>query len=277
MPFFVATKIARTSIQDQGELVRMQFTCFATSDTGRHRRNNEDSYLCNAKQELFAVADGMGGQASGEIASKVAVQSVQDFVLRSRAEDITWPIPYRKGLSLAQNRLLAAAAHANDRIRNLSKEKPSMKGMGTTLVGATIEGNHLAVVNIGDSRLYRVRDGQIEQITQDHNLAWEQERMGLLTKEEAFHHPQRHILTSALGIELIENIRIDLSRIPIRKKDLFLMCSDGLNDMLSDEEIAERIASPESESLEEMGLSLIREANRAGGKDNITVVLLSFH
>ena len=277
MTSFVATKIARTSIQDQGELVRMQFTFFGTSDTGRHRKNNEDSYLCNPKQELFLVADGMGGQASGEIASKVAVQSVEDFVLRSRAEDITWPIPYRKGLSLAQNRLLAAAAHANDRIRNLSKENPSMKGMGTTLVGATIEGNYLAVVNIGDSRLYRIRDGQIEQITQDHNLAWEQERMGLLTKEEACQHPQRHILTSALGIELIENIRIDLSRVPIRKKDLFLMCSDGLNDMLSDEKIGERITSPESQSLEEMGLSLIREANRAGGKDNITVVLLSFH
>jgi serine/threonine protein phosphatase PrpC len=255
----------------------MQFTFFGTSDTGRHRRNNEDSYLCNPKEELFLVADGMGGQASGEIASKVAVESAEDFVLRSRTEDITWPIPYRKGLSLEQNRLLAAAAHANDRIRDLSKEKPSLKGMGTTLVGAIVEGNHLAIVNIGDSRLYRIRDEHIEQITQDHNLAWEQERMGLLTKEEACQHPQRHILTSALGIELIENIKIDVSRVDIREKDLYLMCSDGLNDMLSDDEIVEEITSPESKSLEQMGLSLIQEANRSGGRDNITVVLLSFH
>ena len=255
----------------------MQFTFFGTSDTGQHRKNNEDSYLCNPKEKLFLVADGMGGQASGEIASKMAVQSAEDFVVRSRAEDITWPIPYRKKLSLEQNRLLAAAARANDRIRNLSKEKPSMKGMGTTLVGAIVEGDHLAIVNIGDSRLYRIRDGQIEQITQDHNLAWEQERMGLLTKEEACQHPQRHILTSALGIELIENIRIDLSRVDIREKDLYLMCSDGLNDMLSDEEIVEKITSPKSKSLEQIGLSLIQEANRAGGRDNITVVLLSFH
>lgn len=151
-----------------------------------------------------------------------------------------------------------------------------MKGMGTTLVGAIVEGDHLAIVNIGDSRLYRIRDGQIQQITQDHNLAWEQERMGLLTKEEACQHPQRHILTSALGIELIENIRIDLSRVDIREKDLYLMCSDGLNDMLSDEEIVEKITSPKSKSLEQIGLSLIQEANRAGGRDNITVVLLSF-
>jgi len=254
----------------------MQFTFFGTSDTGRHRKNNEDSYLCNPKEELFLVADGMGGQASGEIASKLAVKNAEDFVVRSRAEDITWPIPYRKGLSLEQNRLLAAAARANDRIRNLSEEKPSMKGMGTTLVGAIVEGDHLAIVNIGDSRLYRIRDGQIEQITQDHNLAWEQERMGLLTKEEACQHPQRHILTSALGIELIENIRIDLSRVDIREKDLYLMCSDGLNDMLSDEEIVEKITSPKRKTLEQIGLSLIQEANRAGGRDNITVVLLSF-
>ena len=100
--------------------------------------------------------------------------------------------------------------------------------------------------------------------------------MGLLTKEEACQHPQRHILTSALGIELIENIRIDLSRVDIREKDLYLMCSDGLNDMLSDEEIVQKITSPKSKSLEQIGLSLIQEANRAGGRDNITVVLLSF-
>ena len=255
----------------------MQFTFFGTSDTGLHRKNNEDSYLCNPKEELFLVADGMGGQASGEIASKVAVQSAEDFVVRSRAEDIPWPIPYRKGLSLEQNRLLAAAARANDRIRNLSEEKPSMRGMGTTFVGAIVEEDHLAVVNIGDSRLYRIRDEHIEQITHDHNLAWEQERMGLLTREEACHHPQRHILTSALGIELIENIRIDLSRVDIHEKDLYLMCSDGLNDMLGDEEIVEKITSPKNKSLEQIGLSLIQGANRAGGRDNITVVLLSFH
>jgi serine/threonine protein phosphatase PrpC len=254
----------------------MRFTCFAISDTGRHRTNNEDSYLCNPKERLFVVADGMGGQASGEIASKVAVSSVEEFVARSRKEDITWPIPYRKDFSLEQNRLLAAAAHANNMIRNHSSENPSMKGMGTTLVGVTIEGNHLAVVNVGDSRLYRIHGEQIDQITHDHNLAWEQERMGLLTREEAWNHPQRHILTSALGIEAIENIRIDLARSEIQEKDLYLMCSDGLNDMLGDDEIFKCIVSAESKSLEHSAHSLIQNANRAGGRDNITVILLSF-
>ncbi len=254
----------------------MQFRCFGTSDTGRHRKNNEDSYLCNPKEQLFLVADGMGGQASGEIASKIAVKSAEEFVIRSRTEDITWPVPYKKDLSLEQNRLLAAVAHANDQIRNLSHQDFSMRGMGTTLVGATIEGDHLAAVNIGDSRLYRIRSRDMEQITQDHNLAWEQERMGLLTKEEAYKHPQRHILTSALGIELIENIKIDLFRVDIREKDVYLLCSDGLHDMLSDGEIMERVNSSEGKSLEQIGLFLIQGANRAGGRDNITVVLLSF-
>lgn len=254
----------------------MKFTCFGTTDTGRHRTNNEDSYLCNSKEQLFLVADGMGGQASGEIASKVAVKSVEEFVIRSRVEDMLWPVPYRKDLSRDQNLLLAAAAYANDKIRSLSHQDLSMRGMGTTLVGAIIEEDHLAVVNIGDSRLYRIRSRDIQQITQDHNLAWEQERMGLLTKEEAYKHPQRHILTSALGIEAIENIKIDLFRVDIHKRDLYLLCSDGLNDMLTDSEILEGVNSSEGKSLEQIGRSLIQGANRAGGRDNITAVLLLF-
>ena len=254
----------------------MRFTFFGTSDTGRHRTNNEDSYLCNPEEQLFLVADGMGGQAAGEIASKIAVKSAEEFFVRSRKNDIPWPIPYREDLTLEQNRLHAAAAHANDMIRDYSSKNPSQRGMGTTLVGVTVERDHLAIVNVGDSRLYRIHDQQISQITHDHNLAWEQERMGLLTKEEAWNHPQRHILTSALGIEVIENIRIDLSSSEIHEKDLYLMCSDGLNDMLNDEEILKNIGSTESESLEHIAHSLIQDANRAGGRDNITVILLSF-
>jgi protein phosphatase len=254
----------------------MRFTFFGTSDTGRHRTNNEDSYLCNPEEQLFLVADGMGGQAAGEIASKIAVKSAEKFFVRSRKNDIPWPVPYRQDLTLEQNRLYAAAARANEMIRNYSSKNPSQKGMGTTLVGVTVERDHLAVVNVGDSRLYRIHDQRIDQITHDHNLAWEQERMGLLTKEEAWNHPQRHILTSALGIEVVENIRIDLTSIEIHEKDLYLMCSDGLNDMLSDEEILKSIGSTERKSLEHVAHTLIQDANRAGGRDNITVILLSF-
>jgi len=255
----------------------MQFTFFGTSDTGRHRKHNEDWYLCNPKERLFLVADGIGGQASGEIASKEAIKSIEEFVIRSRSEDLTWPMSYRQGLSLEQNRLLAATTLANHRIHGLANQNPAMKGMGTTLVGFIIEGDRLALVNVGDSRLYRIRDGQIEQLTQDHSLVAEQERMGLLSKEEACRHPQKHILTSALGSGPIENIRIDISLVEILEKDLYLICSDGLNDMIGDKEILTTANVFENKSLKKIGLSLIQQANLAGGRDNITVILLSFY
>ena len=255
----------------------MQFAFFGTSDTGRHRKHNEDSYLCNPQEKLFLIADGIGGQAAGETASSLAIRNVEEFVVRSRVEDITWPIPYRKEFTLEQNSLLAGTTLANRKVRDLANQNPLMKGMGTTLVGVFIKGNQLAVLNIGDSRLYRIRAKEIEQITQDHTIAGEQEKMGLLTKEEASHHPQKHILTSALGIEAAENLRMDLSLVDIEKKDLYLMCSDGLSDMLSDKEILAAINSSKKKSLEKMSLSLMQQANRAGGQDNITIILLSFY
>jgi serine/threonine protein phosphatase PrpC len=255
----------------------MQFTYYATSDTGRSRTQNEDCYLCNPEHNLFLVADGIGGHASGEIASKMAISDIEEFVIRSRVEDITWPIPYRKELSLEQNRLLAAATLANQKIRGLVSQNPSMKGMGTTLVGCIIEGNLLAVINIGDSRIYRIRDDHIEQITKDHTVAGVMERMGLLTKEEASYNPQKHILTSALGIEPLKNIKVDLFPAEICTKDLFLLCSDGLYDMLGEEEIVEAIKSFKGKSLEKAGHTLIERANLAGGKDNITIILISFN
>lgn len=255
----------------------MQFAFFGISDIGRHRKYNEDSYLCNPQEKLFLVADGIGGQAAGETASKLAILNIEEFIVRSRAEDITWPIPYKTEFTLEQNSLLAGATLANRKLRELANKNPSLKGMGTTLVAVMIKGDQLAVLNIGDSRLYRIRAGEIEQITQDHTIAGEQEKLGLLTKEEAFNHPQKHILTSALGIEAAEDLRMDLSLIDIKKKDLYLMCSDGLNDMLSDKEILTAIDSSKKKSLEKMSLSLMQRANRAGGRDNITVILLFFY
>jgi serine/threonine protein phosphatase PrpC len=177
---------------------------------------------------------------------------------------------------MEQNRLLAAAAQANRKILKLANENPLLKGMGTTLVGALVEGNNLAVIHIGDSRLYRVRNSELIQITEDHTLVGEQERNGLLTKEEAASHPHRHILTSALGIGAIQDIKIDLSITEILEKDLYLLCSDGLSDMLDNREILKVINSTDS-SLEKLGISLIQQANAAGGQDNITVILLYFH
>jgi protein phosphatase len=150
-----------------------------------------------------------------------------------------------------------------------------MKGMGTTLVGAMIEEDHLAVVNVGDSRLYRIRGDSIKQITKDHTLIKEEDESGILSEEEVRKHPRRHILTSALGTH--EKPKIALYTASISSGDLFLICSDGLYTMLANEEILAVIKSVKDKSLYKMGLSLVLKANLAGGPDDITVILLSFY
>jgi protein phosphatase len=249
-----------------------QFKFFGFSDVGKVRKHNEDSYLCNEEARLFLLADGMGGHASGETASQMAISRVEEYMMRPRTPES------RRGsaeiLSSGQNRLLAATRYANKRIYELADRTPSMRGMGTTIVGVVIEGNHLAVVNVGDTRLYRLRQGTLEQMTEDHTLVGEQQRMGIITDEEARRHAQRHILTSALGI--YESPRIDVSRHEIAPLDLYLVCSDGLHDMLQDHEILTAITDVKDQSLYKIGISLVLKANRAGGLDNITVVLLSF-
>ena len=252
----------------------MEFKSFGFSDVGKTHEQNEDSYLRNDKEGLFVVADGMGGHVSGEMASHLAVQSVEEFVTRSRSETVDFSGEYRRDLSTEQNRLLAATRVANRKIREEADRNPTRRGMGTTLIGVILEDKHLAVVNVGDSRLYQMRDGTLKQVTHDHTMVAEQQRLGRLTKDEARKHPQRHILTSALGIS--ESPKIDLYRTKLKPDDLYLICSDGLNDMLDDEEILKIIHSIKDKSLYKIGLSLVLQANLAGGLDNVTVILLSF-
>ncbi|MFC1863459.1 PP2C family protein-serine/threonine phosphatase [Thermodesulfobacteriota bacterium] len=254
----------------------MRFKSFGFSDPGKVRSSNEDSYLCNEEEGLFFVADGMGGHASGKTASLTAIKSIEKFILKSRSENSRWSVKISNKLSLEQNRLLAAASFGNRVIKKISKYTPSMKGMGTTLIGGVIEGDNLSVINVGDSRLYRIRDKRIEQLTQDHTLAGQQERDGTLTREEARHHPNRNILTCALGY-MKDKSNIDTFLIKIKSKDLYLICTDGLYEMLEDDEIFKIIDSTISESLYKAGISLALNANLAGGRDNITFVLLSFN
>jgi protein phosphatase len=251
----------------------MEFKSFGFSDVGKLRSHNEDSYLCNAEQRLFVVADGMGGQASGEAASQMAVREVEHFVIRSRSQGSRWPGKPRRDLTLEQHRLLAAVTLANRRIYESAAANPEMKGMGTTLVGAILEDEHLAVVNVGDSRLYRVRDGEIRQLTVDHSFVEEQVRKGDLTREEARGHARKHVLTRALGVQ--EKVKVDVSLVDLRPGDLILLCSDGLYHMLEDTKILSLVQSIEDRSLYKIGLSLVLQANLAGGLDNITVVLIS--
>jgi serine/threonine protein phosphatase PrpC len=253
----------------------MDFKSFGFSDPGKISKNNEDSFLCNNDEGLFMVADGMGGHASGEAASSLAVKTVNEFIATSRVNKIPWPVQFRDDLSLEANRLLAGTYLGHLRIKEAGRSDPSMKGMGTTISGAVIDGENLIVVNVGDSRLYRIRDRSIKQITTDHSLAMEHAKSGIISEEEALEHPLRHILTRALG-HINASSKIDTFKSVIMRKDIYLICSDGLYNMVNDDKMLRIIESVKDKSLYKVGLSLVLEANLAGGTDNITVVLVSF-
>jgi len=253
----------------------MKFKAFGLSDKGKRRDNNQDSFLINESDKLFLVSDGLGGRASGDIASKLAVKYFEAFIIRSQEEKIKWPIKKKTNLSTEQNRLLAAAVVSNQKIILKGKKNSSLKGMGAALLAVKIEKEHLAVINIGDCRLYRIRHNAITQLTKDQTLVGEEERKGNLTKEEAEKHPKKHILTSALG-HIKNHGKIGLSQTDVQKKDLFLLCTDGLYGMIDDNSILNIIENTRNKSLYQMGITLILKANLAGGIDNITVALLSF-
>jgi len=222
------------------------------SDVGRQRSSNEDSLLLSPP--FFAVADGMGGAKAGEVASKIATEA---FGLGT--DDDVPP----------ERRLESIARHANQRIYELASEDESRRGMGTTLTAAMVAGDEVSIGHVGDSRAYRLRDGTLEQLTKDHSLVAELERTGQISPEAAEHHPQRSIITRALGPE--PDVDVDTYTVSGREGDVYLLCSDGLTGMISDEEVASIMRS--CESLKKCAEALVRAANQSGGKDNITVVL----
>ncbi len=221
------------------------------TDTGRQRTANEDSYY--AKAPVFAVADGMGGAQAGEVASRIAVESFE-------------PADRSQGSPEAHLRAIAEAA--NQRIHNLAQNDSSRSGMGTTLTAAIVEGDDVSFAHVGDSRAYVYRDGDLRLLTSDHSLVEELRRQGRLTEAQAEDHPQRSIITRALGPE--DEVEVDTLSFSARPGDVFLICSDGLTTMLRDEAIAAALA--ESESLDAAARRLVEAANEAGGRDNITVV-----
>jgi protein phosphatase len=224
----------------------------ALSDVGRARQGNEDSYL--ERSPLFAVADGMGGARAGEVASGIAVATFDDE-----------PQPDAS----PEERLAAVARAANQRIYQLAQDDAAHAGMGTTFTAALVSGNEIAIGHVGDSRLYRWRDGELERLTDDHSLVEEFVRQGKLTPEEAEVHPQRSIITRALGPE--PQVEVDTLTYPARAGDVYLACSDGLTGMISEAVVAEILR--DSQTLDEASQALIDAANQNGGRDNITVVL----
>ena len=226
---------------------------FERTDTGRQRRGNEDAFY--ARSPLFAVADGMGGAQAGEVASHLAVEVLEQGL--------------PEGAGSIEERLRARVTEANERIMASAQADHARTGMGTTLTVAYVGEDDLTVAHVGDSRLYRLRDGAFERLTDDHSLVEELVRQGKLTPEEADEHPQRSIITRALGAE--EGVEADSRTWPGRHGDVYLICSDGLTSMIPEARVAEVLAA--APSLAVAGRSLIDAANDAGGRDNITVVL----
>ncbi|MBN1104699.1 MAG: Stp1/IreP family PP2C-type Ser/Thr phosphatase [Deltaproteobacteria bacterium] len=253
----------------------MRFESFAASDTGQVRQLNEDSLLANDQEGVFLVADGMGGLSKGDIASRIAVETVNRFITESRTEDITWPIKPQDQYSLEENRFLAAVSLANWSVYSEFLKDERNAAMGTTLVGLLVDRQAAIITNIGDSRVYLIRNDTIQQVTEDHSLVMEEVRKGTLTPQEARLHPQRHVINRALGIA--ESARVDISSIELRQGDLFLLCSDGLSDMLTDEELLAITRTDPAGALSELGNRMVRAANDKGGKDNISLVLVRFY
>jgi PPM family protein phosphatase len=222
------------------------------TDTGRQRQANEDSYF--ARAPLFAVADGMGGAQAGEVASRIAAGA---FESGPRNDDAS-----------AEGQLEEIAQQANRRIHKLAQEDSSRAGMGTTLTAALVGDDEVAFGHVGDSRAYLLREGELKRLTKDHSLVEELRRQGRLTEEQAEEHPQRSIITRALGPE--PSVNVDTMTFPARNGDVFLLCSDGLTTMVSDEEIREILVR--SKSLRSAVNRLVEAANRRGGRDNITAV-----
>jgi serine/threonine protein phosphatase PrpC len=222
------------------------------TDVGRQRSANEDSLVL--RPPFFAVADGMGGARAGEVASAIAAEAFEGA---------------SEGGEAAEAQLARLLREANRRIYDLAVTDESHRGMGTTLTAAKVHDGEVSLAHVGDSRAYRMRAGGLEQITRDHSLVAELERSGQITPEAAEHHPQRSIITRALGPE--PDVEVDTYTLSARDGDLFLLCSDGLTSMISDDEVAAILRT--EASLDAAADSLIKAANQSGGKDNITVVL----
>jgi PPM family protein phosphatase len=222
------------------------------SHRGRRRRHNEDAYV--VQPPLFAVADGMGGAKAGEVASALAADAVQESGNDSES---------------GEARVAALIEEANRRVFRRASEDREASGMGTTMTVALVEADEVAIGHVGDSRAYLIRDGRLEQLTDDHSLVAELVRSGKLTPEEAETHPQRSVITRALGTEA--DVDVDTFSVRSAPGDLFLLCSDGLTSMVDDETILDAVERNRAD-LQEAAKALISAANRGGGEDNITVV-----
>lgn len=250
----------------------MRAVAAGLTDVGLQRDHNEDSFAILQDHELYIVADGMGGHRAGDVASKLATEAIVDFFRATAAEDFTWPFHFDSRMSEEENRLLTGIKIANRQIVERSSRSRECHGMGTTVVGALFSGKKgkMYIGHVGDSRAYRVRGGEIRQMTRDHSLVNDYLlAMPELTEEQKSELP-KNVITRALGMQ--EHVSVDLQGDDATVGDCYVLCSDGLSGMIEDAEILEIVAG--SPTIEEACRKLIALANEHGGEDNITAVLV---
>ena len=229
------------------------------TDVGRRRENNQDQLLVDEQRDVYAIADGMGGHAAGEVASDIAIQALAETIDNTSEAE-------------ANQFLVEAFQEGNRRICESVLARGEWRGMGTTIVALVRRDDKVIIGHVGDSRSYVLRNGALVQLTDDHSWVAEQVRMGLLTNEEAHKHPMRNIVTRAMGNRL--ELEVDVLEQPIQPGDVFLLCSDGLNSMIGDEQIGEILSGHRDDPVQACR-ALIDAANEHGGDDNITVIVLA--
>jgi PPM family protein phosphatase len=250
----------------------MRISSAVCTDPGLRRESNEDAFCNRGDLGLFMVADGMGGHAAGEVASKLAVEAVESFIRDTHDADVnrTWPFPYDPALNLDGNRLKAAFRLANRRLATAIEGDDRLRGMATTAAAVLVDKEVPVVAHVGDSRVYRWRGGHLTQMTQDHSWVGEQVRAGVLSDADARRHPWRNVVTRALAGG--DDPDVEVSELDLRPGDRVLICSDGLSGVVPLEQLESIVNS--TDDLDQACKALIDAANEAGGPDNITAAML---
>jgi PPM family protein phosphatase len=237
----------------------LHIECGAWSDQGRIRTSNEDSYVANLDNGIFLVADGMGGHAAGEVASHIAASTIEEILSNSEPD------------SNPEELLSLAMQNANMRVYEAQMNRPEYRGMGSTLTVLTFRDSRYYIAQVGDSRAYLLRSGDIVQLTRDHSVVWQLYEDHLITKDDLSRHPRKNLITRSIGTH--PQVEADILNNEIADGDMFLLCSDGLTDVLSDQNIRDFL-STNGKSPQEISEMLVEAANGGGGPDNITVVVV---
>jgi serine/threonine protein phosphatase PrpC len=251
-----------------GGLLRIEVA--GETNVGMKRTHNEDNFSIIEENGLYIVADGMGGHASGEIASKMAVDAMREFfALTANDPERTWPYKMDRSKGYEENRLITGIKLANLRIFESSQRDPRQRGMGTTIVALFAVENGVYLAHVGDSRVYRMREGKFEQLTEDHSLLNDYIKMKRLTAEEIANFPHKNVIVRALGMK--DTVKVDTRLEQPRAGDVYLLCSDGLSGPVAETEMLDALSA--TDDLKTAASRLIARANENGGPDNITVVL----